>query len=405
MSEPMTARCPELHSFCRTCYVQWLVRNEGCPTCRHPVAGEQQLVRNRPLEAMILRLTIRCPTAKRAKLAPAAAMTVEEIRTELRGLGLRGLQTAGTKADLVPRLVEERSKNAGCPFMGTVGELRASHLGKCDYEPVACPNEGCAASPLRKDVPAHAAECESAPVKCPNCEDSPLRRDVLAHKAKCDRVKVACTHCEIITERRALAAHQGSCPFAKIECPNAGCGEERTRAGMPVHRAECEHEEVACVLPGCDARKPRKEMLGHLTHSPRHHLPAVVAQTLLIQDSDNAALKRDKVEREAELESVNRAAVGGATKWVFNWRADGWAHDALFKSTVHDFGEGIGGAFCFIRKRCARRSASSTRTTPSSATSNRVRSLTAGSLLPGISSRRRRRRWRRCARTGVSGCT
>ena len=223
MAEATTALgCPGLHSFCRACYLKWLVQNKNqvCPTCRHPVAGEQQLVPNRQLEGIISNfMWIRCPNSKQAKLAPAAVMTVEEIRMELRGLGLRGLQTAGIKSDLVPRLVEERSKDAGCPFTGTVGELRASHLGKCEWEPIKCPNQGCADSRPQKDMPAHRAECEWAPVRCPNCEDSPLRKDFLAHKAECDRVEVACKHCEILRERRVLAVHEGSCPFAEIRCP------------------------------------------------------------------------------------------------------------------------------------------------------------------------------------------
>ena len=234
-------QCPA----CRGCYIETLERRKECPMCFHPVAGAHQLQLNSQLQDMISQQWIRCPEEKRAKLPPAASMTVEELRKELRQ---RGLEIAGIKTELVPRLDKDRTKDAGCPWKGWVGKL-TSHKAECEWVPVKCPNQGCADSPPRKDVPAHEARCEWAPVKCLNCEDSPLRKDALAHTAECDKREVACRHCGILTERRALAAHEGSCPFAEIECPNAGCSEAGTRAGMPLHRAECEHEEVACLSP------------------------------------------------------------------------------------------------------------------------------------------------------------
>ena len=45
--------CKEGHSFCRACYGKALHEQKRCPTCRHPVAAEGMLVRNRPLAGVI----------------------------------------------------------------------------------------------------------------------------------------------------------------------------------------------------------------------------------------------------------------------------------------------------------------------------------------------------------------
>jgi len=45
--------CKEGHSFCRACYGKALYEQRKCPTCRHPVAAEGLLVRNRPLAGII----------------------------------------------------------------------------------------------------------------------------------------------------------------------------------------------------------------------------------------------------------------------------------------------------------------------------------------------------------------
>ena len=79
---------------------------------------------------------------------------------------------------------------------------------------------------------------------------------------------------------------------------------------------------------------------------------AVVVSMLVSSHALNLRFpRRDKAEQGAQLKGVKRIAAGGDTRWVFNWRAEGWAPDSLFKSTIHDFGGGFGEACGFIRKR------------------------------------------------------
>ena len=83
--------------------------------------------------------------------APAASMTVTQLKAELRQ---RCLVSTGGKPELVARLEEDRRKDAGCRWVGCVGEL-AAHLGECEWPQVKCPHQGCTASPLRMDLLLH----------------------------------------------------------------------------------------------------------------------------------------------------------------------------------------------------------------------------------------------------------
>jgi len=167
LAEPTTG-CDGGHLCCRKCYVEWLREKRECPTCRQKVQSERKLVRIRSMDGMISRLQMRCihsakeaagagpPAAKRAKLAPAASMTVEALRNELRQ---GGLDTSGNKEVLVERLEKDRKKDAGCNkdcrWIGKVGGLTVHLEEECDWVAIKC--LGCTESPLRKDLPEHDA--------------------------------------------------------------------------------------------------------------------------------------------------------------------------------------------------------------------------------------------------------
>ena len=202
MVEPVSG-CLEGHTYCRPCLVKELRERKRCPACRNPVTDERKLTRIRPLEGIVAKMKMwRCehgagdeaappPAAKRAKVAPAASMTVEALRKELRQ---RGLETAGNKPTLTARLEEDRSKGAGCGWRGRVGDL-AAHLGACEWAPVKCPH---------------------------GCAESPLRRDLAAHDATCGSIKVPCRGCTQQFERRVLAEHEGRWPPGRNRVPARG---------------------------------------------------------------------------------------------------------------------------------------------------------------------------------------
>ena len=316
MMEP-TSGCPEGHSFCKPCYDKALEEKRECPTCRRKV-DEGKLVRNRPLENVIAELPMRCEwggaaeegepmegsAAKRAKLAPAASMTVDALRKQL---GERGLDSTGNKPAVVARLEEGRKKNAACRWKGSVGELPA-HRGECAWAPMKCPHKG--------------------------CTESPLRRDLQEHEAICGIRMVPCRHCKNELTSRSLAEHEAICPCARIECPNEGCCKQMQRGKINVHRAKCKLEEVTCVILGCDARLLRKNMIQHVGECHKHE-----AVELAVSNSCKIAVLEGKVR---ELESEKSLAAASTTSWVFNWCAEGWG-DGLFKSETHDFWDGVTG--------------------------------------------------------------
>ena len=53
--------CQAGHTFCRECIAEWFQRSQTCPVDREPLGSLETLTRQRPLENMISRLTVRCP--------------------------------------------------------------------------------------------------------------------------------------------------------------------------------------------------------------------------------------------------------------------------------------------------------------------------------------------------------
>jgi len=302
--------CKEGHCFCKPCYVTALLEKKSCPACRENV-DESKLLPNRELEGVVAKLRMRCPhaaggkedasppAAKRAKLAPAAFVTMEELRKQLRE---RFLEAAGSKAEMEARLEEDRKKRAGCGWKGRVAEL-PTHLKMCDSAPVECP-KGCTVA--RKDLPQH--------------DDS------------CGGIEVKCSHCEQLIVRRSLVEHEGACIDATSECPNEGCSVEYRTWAMNQHRTECEREEVTCPCPGCETRLLREDLDAHVEAM---HLGDSAGQQLQRLWRVNAELMET-----AEIERIHAAA--SPTSWVFNWRADGWVR-GFFESETHDFGQGVMG--------------------------------------------------------------
>ena len=164
--------CPQGHAFCGACLDKALRERPLCPTCRHPV-DTQRLVRSRPLEGVISQLFVRCehaavgegsvatgaPAVNPTTSAPAASTT---YKVRMTALLQRGLDSVGWGGERVARLEEDRTKDGGCMWRGTVGEL-AAHLGECEWAPVRCPHKDCTESPLRKDLMEHQATCDLAP--------------------------------------------------------------------------------------------------------------------------------------------------------------------------------------------------------------------------------------------------
>ncbi|KAJ1490921.1 hypothetical protein T484DRAFT_1776215 [Baffinella frigidus] len=368
MLEPSSG-CPEGHCFCRGCFATELRARKRCPTCRHAVAGEQALVRIRPLAGMISQLRMRCqhaeaPSPSKAvsgsghwtkgdtgqrvwvPTSPNTAGGGDEAAAAGPPAAKRAKLSLSQLAPAASATEEDGQKDAGCKWRGSVGG-HAAHVGECGWAPVKCLNEG--------------------------CTESPLRKVLLEHKATCEHRVQKCGHCATELKSRLLAEHEGSCPEAVIGCPNEGCSREKKRGSMDLHRARCKFEEVSCLCPGCDARLLRKGMDAHVEathmHSAGKQLQSLWHEVATLKASSESEVARltERSEREvAALEAKSESKVatlkataqsehchagGGASSWVFNWRAAGWG-SGEFHSETHQLGDGVTGS-CSL-KPCSR---------------------------------------------------
>ncbi|KAM4632039.1 RING finger protein 151 isoform 2-T2 [Discoglossus pictus] len=108
-------RCPVMiacnHIYCRKCILQWLKRQRTCPCCRSPVKRKMFVLMHK-LRRQINRLQVKCPNEENGCLAHFPLLEFKE------------------------------------------------HAESCSFGLVSCPNEGCQAMVLRKDMFQHSQTCE-----------------------------------------------------------------------------------------------------------------------------------------------------------------------------------------------------------------------------------------------------
>jgi hypothetical protein len=167
---PMSG-CPQGHTFCERCYCTHLVERPTCPTCRHPVDPDG-LVRNRPIENMVLTLRVACSHSD-----PSVYLTP-------------------------------------CGWKGTLGELDA-HLGSsCPNEPVSCPNAGCVVRLPRRLLAAHARDdCTRRPVPCQHCGLDVAKSELAAHEAGALQLEVPSWQCHRLLPQPPVWSGPGPGPI------------------------------------------------------------------------------------------------------------------------------------------------------------------------------------------------
>ena len=269
---PMSG-CPQGHTFCERCYRTHLVERPTCPTCRHPVAPDG-LVRNRPIENMVLTLRVACSHSD-----PSVYLTP-------------------------------------CGWKGTLGELDA-HLGSsCPNEPVSCPHAGCVVRLPRRLLAAHARdECTRRPVPCQHCGLDVAKSELAAHEAgrtavgsALMAVSQAASPAACVVRPRAWAhprtpgrlsrpgrpsghAHlrccfqpapaSHFCAFQRAGCGHAptvcanGCGAALLKNQVAAHDMTCPLAPSPCPCLGCGTIVPRRDLNEHLTTFAVEHARAV----------------------------------------------------------------------------------------------------------------------------------
>ena len=170
--------------------------------------------------------------------------------------------------------------NEGCDWVGEVGNVE-THLSPgvsdnsarlCQFEKVACSNEGCEEEIFRRDLATHQREhCHYRLAECKFCESYQS------------------------TYNDLTSNHYSSCPAYPVDCPN-GCGEQGLpRSKLPEHLENCPSQVVDCDFKavGCIIRRSKVSMSGHVDLNTNFHM-----RLLCKAVSEN----REKLEKVDELE-------------------------------------------------------------------------------------------------------
>ena len=194
--------CQAGHTFCRECIAEWFQRSQTCPVDREPLGSLETLTRQRPLENMISRLTVRCPYHGVENGRPAKkrrASRPDENPSE-------------------PQAAQQGG--AGCSWTGRLSD-RDTHLAnECDFARKLCAHAGCGERVPVAELAAHATSCRHRPV--------------------------VCEHCSTRSKAHLLDAHKRSCPSMPVACPYEGCGcnERPLRKYVDRHLTDARREHA-----------------------------------------------------------------------------------------------------------------------------------------------------------------
>eukprot|EP00961_Rhodomonas_salina_P177767 2397305-Rhodomonas_salina.2 len=169
------------------------------------------------------------------------------------------------------------SSEAGCGWIGAVGDL-AKHLrDSCTHAEVECTFRGCNAKVQRFQLAEHEGSCEQREISCEKCEE---------------RVKAS-----------ELSEHLLGCKLVFIDCPQE-CGARVLRVNLDEHEKECPNVVVCCLFAdyGCKVREKRRK-LGE------HEEQAVVAHSRLAARCVGRVLELNAA-LEQEVSELKQALAG-----------------------------------------------------------------------------------------------
>lgn len=178
-----------------------------CPSDRSSL-DEDSLTRLRVVEALILKLEVRCSNR--------------------------------SKGD-----TEE-----GCEWMGKLAERETHMRSECAFQPARCQHPDCSFASPRATLAAHEASCEFRLVDCEHCQQPVRFLDMTNHVADCLTLETCCPNsCGASLQRKDLAEHRSLCPNESVACPFQvhGCSATVQRKDFASHQAEAawEHSEMA----------------------------------------------------------------------------------------------------------------------------------------------------------------
>ena len=199
--------------FCNGCMEQALTRSNSCPSCnREDIAAPKDVI----LRNQIMKHQVYCIN-----------------------------KGSGSDTDKAARTNRKRkaSPEEKCTWTGQYDEI-STHMKQCNFEIVACGNEGCKEKTERYKLMEHLQVC--------------------LHRTK------KCDHCSIVVKVVAMPRHLRQCPKVVVSCE---CGFECTRDALTAHRdKDCPLVEICCDVIGCDAKMKRGDYEKHQVQTAIHHV-------------------------------------------------------------------------------------------------------------------------------------
>lgn len=152
--------CRDGHTMCCTCLDTALSTGiRTCPVDRNYL-GIARSARNLALQAMILKLIIKCPNG------------------------------------------------SGCSWTGAIENLQ-QHQQECPMEMLTCTNTDCSAMVYQYEMDAHQKKCPHQTITCDNCQGKGKVIEMTEHKKNCPKSAVECPNkCGEVVLRYELSFHE-----------------------------------------------------------------------------------------------------------------------------------------------------------------------------------------------------
>ncbi|KAF9202973.1 hypothetical protein BGZ49_006920, partial [Haplosporangium sp. Z 27] len=211
--EPVSAPCG--HTYCRSCILQALEVNSGCPLCR-------------------------------TNIDPAALYEVIAL------------------SRICDELIVYCPHNAlGCDHTCQRIQIGKHLKDDCVYIGTLCRVEECRKKLLKKDLSEHMESCPYKRVDCLMCNTKVLKSELSEHHKTCPAESVTCPHCETTRTRLRHLEHIKKCPQQIIPCSLSefGCPWKGPRFDMEaIHIPQCPYEAIRGFL---EISKSKMETLEH----------------------------------------------------------------------------------------------------------------------------------------------
>ena len=183
-----------------------------------------------------------CPSCKKARIKALKDMV---LRNQIMKHQVYCLNKGS--ADEATKTSNNRKRKASsdetCTWIGKYDEL-STHMKQCDFELVACSNEG--------------------------CKEKIERRELEEHLQACIHRTTSCEHCNAAIKAALMNNHVNQCPKAKATCI---CGYECTRDLLDQHRDnDCPMTEIKCEVVGCGAKVMRRDYEKHQDDAAKQHV-------------------------------------------------------------------------------------------------------------------------------------